>query len=382
MSEDIEAVNSEPILLIEENSFHEKENDQEDVEERSVISNINTPRKSFGEKIDLQSFTLPAISNWPIKSTSTLDYYDFEKHCFQCSIKDGQLFGYGYFYQNRKCTASKNELIKIDHGLWRGRHLLFLDFKIQHNSKIYEIVDFISDEYLSVPNFPVLAEVEAREKEKELTNEKANKDWEISAILSEDDGNSLADVKIRVPECNLPNSGNTSNVQETVKEFDTNVENFVLLRVEKDSESDSRTELSRVDEIFNEEADNTQNSPENENKKTTISETLEQPSINLHVSSIPGQHTNTSLLYLKAIESNDFQTVMQLLQTKSVDVNVADQDGITGLMLAAVTTFNPKLVNFLLDHGANVKQTIKKPSEFSPLRVCLSIGFGVLCLSA
>ena len=91
--------------------------------------------------------------------------------------------------------------------------------------------------------------------------------------------------------------------------------------------------------------------------------------------SITGPNTSASLTFLNLAQSKDKkESLYELLQNKKVDVNVADSKGYTALMIASTLSFDPELVDFLIDHGANVNQTLKEPNTpFHSLKICLSI---------
>ena len=91
--------------------------------------------------------------------------------------------------------------------------------------------------------------------------------------------------------------------------------------------------------------------------------------------SITGPNTIDSLNFLDLAQSKDKkESLYELLQNKKVDVNVADSKGYTALMIASTLSFDPELVDFLIDHGANVNQTLKDPNTpFHSLKICLSI---------
>jgi hypothetical protein len=86
-----------------------------------------------------------------------------------------------------------------------------------------------------------------------------------------------------------------------------------------------------------------------------------------------GYYTRSSLEFLENIEAKNLESVMTAFEQRVIDVNVADKNGITALFLAATCTFEPKIVNLLLNHGANVLQTMIHPRPFDVLRVCLNI---------
>lgn len=179
-------------------------------------------------------------------------------------MKKGQLFGKGSFDDG------------ADSGVWRNRYLIFLNTEYEKSSRIYNILENLSRDFLDDMKPKILCEMG------------------IEKLDSE----------------NLDS--------ESVTEDSTN-ENY--------------------------DAENSE----------------------------PGYYTRSSLEFLENIELKNLESVMTAFEQRVVDVNVADKNGITALFLAATCTFSPKIVNLLLNHGANVLQNMIHPQPFDVLRVCLNI---------
>lgn len=288
---------------------------------------------------EIPIYSLPKIEAWPLKPNDNYKHYTFlsSDYSFTCPIKNGQLFGFGGFHT--KQTDSKKQP-DIDFGLWRGRNLLFLDHNFNQNSQIYEILNYISDKFIPSPYYPVLDEI----------NKDNPDEWEISAILSGQNSARSQDQN------SVSTLGDSKSVIEMVEKIDI------------DEKS--------LDEGIGGGGDISNDNLENEDP------VVEVPLKNITVESVkPGlpkttrkaNHTFHAIDYLRAVENNDLAKVMDSLSDRKVDINVADSQGYTAVIIASTLTFNPKLLNFLLDHGANVKQTLKLPKAYSSLRICLSM---------
>ena len=89
--------------------------------------------------------------------------------------------------------------------------------------------------------------------------------------------------------------------------------------------------------------------------------------------SVSGFYTKKSIEFLQAVKDQDMIKIMDSLIKKEIDVNVADKNGITALIISVVFHQNTDIINLLLNHGSNIDQPCISPIILNPLRIAVSL---------
>jgi len=88
---------------------------------------------------------------------------------------------------------------------------------------------------------------------------------------------------------------------------------------------------------------------------------------------VSGFYTKKSIEFLQAVKDQDMIKIMDSLMEKDIDVNVADKNGITALIISVVFHQNTDIVKLLLNHGSNIDQPCTSPIILNPLRIAVSL---------